>query len=191
VSAQAALPPEVREQDRRIERLLAEAEAATGPVAWPRVEALLTALIDLYGRGLERILSHARASAGERSGELAERLGGDEVVASLLLLHDLHPIPVATRIDRALARLREQLPDAAHLTLASVDDGLATFRVAAGKPPPTPAVVARAVELEAPELEGIRFLDTETPETRARPLGLVPVERLRQGRPPGPSRGAP
>ena len=98
-----------REHDRKIERLLAEAEAATGPTAWPRVEALVSAVVDLYGAGLERMLACARASVESRE-ELDERLVRDDLLSSLLLLHDLHPVPLEERLTRALARVERESP---------------------------------------------------------------------------------
>jgi hypothetical protein len=80
----------LREQDRHILRLLADAEAACGPIAWPRVETLIAALVDLYGAGITRLLSAARASARDDD-ELRARVAGDDLVRSLLILHQLHP----------------------------------------------------------------------------------------------------
>jgi hypothetical protein len=105
----------VREQDRRLAIMLADAEAACGPVAWPRVEAFITGMVDLYGAALERMLVAARASARD-SNELERRLATDEVVASLLALHDLasqrapDPIPGQSGLISAdrLARGRER-----------------------------------------------------------------------------------
>lgn len=172
---------DAREHDRRIERLLAEAEAASGPVAWPRVEALVTALVDLYGRGLARILAHAREAAGSASADLDEQLQRDELVASLLVLHGLHPVPVEARVARALRRVESELPDAAPLSLVSVDSGTVTLRVAEGARPPPTQVVARAVELEAPELAGVRVVGGEVAKPAAREPAIVPVERLKRG----------
>jgi hypothetical protein len=76
------------ERDRLILQLLAEAEAACGPVAWPRVESLITALVDLYGVGIERIVEMARARAVDPAA-LDRALVGDEIVSSLLVLHEI------------------------------------------------------------------------------------------------------
>jgi hypothetical protein len=166
---------DAREHDRRIERLLAEAEAATGPVAWPRVEALLTALVDLYGRGLEQVLAHARAVLGEASSSLDDCLEEDELVASLLVLHGLHPLPVEQRVGKALASVRRELPDATPVTLVSIDGDTATLR-SDGAHPPAAQLIARTVEREAPELEGIRIV------TEGSSPGLVPATRLHRKR---------
>lgn len=168
------------EHDKLVERLLAEAEAACGPTAWPRVEALVTSLVELYGEGLGRILEHARAAA-RSSTDLDAQLAGDEVVASLLLLHDLHPVALDRRIERALERLHEEVPHASSLAVVGVADGVVKLRaVDATATPPTSHVVARAIEREAPELAGIQ-VDGAAP---ARPDGLLPAgSLLRGGRP--------
>jgi hypothetical protein len=80
----------LREHDKHILRLLADAEAACGPIAWPRVETLIAALVDLYGAGFERMWAMARASAANEK-DLRARVAADELVRSLLILHELHP----------------------------------------------------------------------------------------------------
>ena len=55
---QANATPPVGEHDRQLSRLLADAEAATGPVAWPRVAALVIGLVDLYVGGVEHAVLH-------------------------------------------------------------------------------------------------------------------------------------
>ncbi len=63
--------------------------------------------MDFYGAGLARILHLLSSAAGEPSAGLL----GDELVASLLVLHDLHPEDRDTRIARALDSVREHALD--------------------------------------------------------------------------------
>jgi Fe-S cluster biogenesis protein NfuA/nitrite reductase/ring-hydroxylating ferredoxin subunit len=79
------------ERVERVERLLDEVDD-TG------VE-LAEALLDLYGEGLRRILERVDVGA------LAE----DELISHLLLLHDLHPVPVEDRVHEALESVRPYL----------------------------------------------------------------------------------
>ncbi|MDB5217265.1 MAG: hypothetical protein JWO86_5192 [Myxococcaceae bacterium] len=165
------------EHDKLVERLLAEAEAACGPVAWPKVEALITSLVELYGEGLGRMMAHARGAAANAA-ELDEQLAADEVVSSLLLLHDLHPVALDRRVERALERLHEELPHAGSLAMVGVADGVVKLRAVDAKATlPTSVVVARAIEREAPELEGVQ-VDGATP---ARADGLLPAASLLRG----------
>ncbi|MFD9336826.1 hypothetical protein ACFWBF_20875 [Streptomyces sp. NPDC060028] len=74
-----------------LDRLAATGDRAAGAAA----EELVRALMDFYGAGLARLLEHLG------SGPLAPALD-DELVASLLTLHGLHPEDTRTRIGRAL-----------------------------------------------------------------------------------------
>jgi Fe-S cluster biogenesis protein NfuA len=83
------------ETGRQIERLLTELRAGPDPRAGTAAEELSRLLVQLYGDGLARI---AAMLGPDRLAELA----ADPLVASLLLVHDLHPVPVAERIRQAL-----------------------------------------------------------------------------------------
>jgi hypothetical protein len=182
-AAASAARREADERGDRIERLLDEVQSVAGPVAWPRVEALVTALVDLYGAGLERMLACAR-DAATSDAELAARLASDELVSSLLVVHGLHPVGVEERVERALARVREQVPSGADVAFDRVEDGgVVHLRVAdpsdrRGVPPL--AVLARAIELEAPEVTGVTIDDLAPPPDPS----LIQASRLvRGGRP--------
>jgi hypothetical protein len=165
-----------------VARLIEEAEAVTGPVAWPRVEALVAALVALYGEGLERTLACARAAA--REGEsLDVLLAKDELVSSLLMLHDLHPLTIEMRIEAALERVRTELPGAAALVLTRVDNGVVKLKVAPDTAPTTRAppttIVAREIERDAPEVLGVEVEGTAAAVPSG--SGFVPVDRLTRG----------
>jgi Fe-S cluster biogenesis protein NfuA/nitrite reductase/ring-hydroxylating ferredoxin subunit len=96
----------------RIERLLEEIRASASPPCWQRVDELMRQVVDLYGAGLERIVQIVGDAAHESDGAAADmpaRLARDELVASLLLVHGLHPEEIRTRLGTALARVRPYL----------------------------------------------------------------------------------
>ena len=70
-------------------------------------EELVRSLLDLYGGGLARMMEMVYDSPA--GGELFDRFAADDLVASLLLLHDLHPEDTETRILRALDGVRPYL----------------------------------------------------------------------------------
>lgn len=103
---------DVRQAGERIERLLEEIRASASPPCWRRVDELMRLVVDLYGAGLGRILEIVGAAAGESDGGAAgipARLAADELVASLLLVHGLHPEDIPSRLRTALARVRPYL----------------------------------------------------------------------------------
>ncbi len=97
---------DLAELGARIERALSHL-ADLGPEAEAAGEALVRSLADLYGVGLERMLDLVGKAA--TGGAALEALAEDELVTGLLVLHDLHPIPLRTRVDRALESVRPYL----------------------------------------------------------------------------------
>ncbi|MFI8287997.1 hypothetical protein ACIGBL_02520 [Streptomyces sp. NPDC085614] len=87
---------------RRVEEVLDRLAATGDRDACAAAEELVRVLMDLYGAGLARIVG------GLADGLPAELLD-DELVASLLTLHELHPEDVHTRIGRALGAARDPL----------------------------------------------------------------------------------
>src|SRR5271166_2544854 len=86
----------------RIQTLL-DACAAGGAAAHERAQLLVREVVGLYGAGLERIIT----LLGDP--RLAEQLATDDLVASLLLVHGLHPHDVQRRVSEALDRVRPYL----------------------------------------------------------------------------------
>ena len=89
----------------RVQELVARVEALDDADARETAHALLDAMLELYGEGLERIVA-VLDDAGEAGEAVRERLAADGVVASLLLIHGLHPVPLETRVAEALDRVR-------------------------------------------------------------------------------------
>jgi Fe-S cluster biogenesis protein NfuA/nitrite reductase/ring-hydroxylating ferredoxin subunit len=117
-------PVSVREVSERIEALLDDLGQSTPPPVLARVEELVHAVMSLYGAGLSRLVEVAPA-------DVLRRLADDEVVGNLLVLHDLHPDDVDTRVRRALDSVRPYLGShAGDVTLTGVDtDGVVHLRL--------------------------------------------------------------
>src|SRR5262245_60897159 len=94
-----------RHSGERIERLLTEIRASASLPVWQRVEELMRVVVDLYGGGLAPIVTMVDA-AGPAGDRIAEQMPDDELVSSLLLVHGLHPEDLATRVRKALTRVR-------------------------------------------------------------------------------------
>jgi Fe-S cluster biogenesis protein NfuA/nitrite reductase/ring-hydroxylating ferredoxin subunit len=111
----------------RIETLLEEVEALADPASRETARELVQALVELYGTGLERIM--ARAAAEDANG-LRAALAEDELVAHLLFLHDLHPVPVEERVVSALEEVRPYLEShGGGVELVGVEDGVVRLRL--------------------------------------------------------------
>ena len=86
-------------------QVLLDASAAGGAVARERAEQLVREVVDLYGAGLDRLIR----MAVDVDPALADRFAADDLVASLLLVHGLHPHDVHRRVEDALDSVRPYL----------------------------------------------------------------------------------
>jgi Fe-S cluster biogenesis protein NfuA len=112
-------PTDVGAIGDRIERLLDELRATADPRTRQRAEELLGLVTDLYGAGLTRVVEVVGAEAPD----LLARLVDDDLVGSLFVVHGLHPLDLAGRVEAALASVRPFL--AAHagdVELLAVDE---------------------------------------------------------------------
>jgi hypothetical protein len=142
---------DAQETGARVEELLAELRTRSGPEAAGAAEELVTCLVRLYGEGLTRIM---RITAGDS--RMQARFVADQLVESLLLIHDLHPLDVGTRVRRALGRL------GVGAELVSLDeDGTAVVRLAHGGGSLALPDVEQAVLDLAPEVTGVRLAPSE------------------------------
>jgi hypothetical protein len=120
----------------RIERLLGEFRTGRDRET---AEELVGLLVDMYGEALTRVAALLR----ERQPDLLTRLPDDDLLESLLLLHDLHPVDVGTRIQRApwtgsaptWARTRAASSTSAWTNAASRAYGWRAVATAAPPPP--------------------------------------------------------
>jgi Fe-S cluster biogenesis protein NfuA len=101
----------------RVEALLDEVEAFPPPQREVATE-LVQALLEMYGEGLSRIVA-----AGSVPVE-------DDLVAHLLLLHGLHPVPVERRVAGALDEVRPYLlSHGGGVELLGIADGVVRLRL--------------------------------------------------------------
>ncbi len=185
---------EVRQEDptehaARIERLLGDVRASVGPVAWQRVEELVSRLVALYGAALGRTLLLVE-EAGALGPALRARLVGDELVGAMMALHGMHPDPPLERARAAVERVRAHLGDAAGTIELRLDGAERLTLTLAGAwrcALPRAAVdeaLRRAVEEAAPELTAIDIVGVHWGATPPPPLVQLDLARTRAGAEP-------
>jgi Fe-S cluster biogenesis protein NfuA len=168
---------DIRATGDRIERLLDQLRASAEPQSCAQAEELVRLVTELYGEGLARIVS----LVGEADPQLVGRLADDDLVASLLMVHELHPDPVEARVRKALETVRpflaghggdvellglDEARGAVHLRLLGSCDGCPSSSVT------LQLAVERAIVDAAPEIVTI---DVEQPATTGAsvPIGLT------------------
>ncbi|HJZ57009.1 MAG TPA: NifU family protein [Gemmataceae bacterium] len=143
-----------------VEGLVRALEECADPRARDAARELVRALLDLHAAGLTRVLDMTGTDGGPG---LTDRLVGDPLVSSLLLLHGIHPAPVQTRVAEALKRLRPQLRTQggdAELLLAGDDLVRIRLRGERGAGPELQALIESALMESAPDATAIEFEST-------------------------------
>ena len=149
----------------RLEELTAGLDAAG--------EELAGALMELYGEGLERIMAAV-------DDETRARLAEDGVVASLLLMHGLYPVPLEDRVREALDSVRPYMEShGGNVELLGVAEGVARIRLGghcvgcAASTATLELGIRQALEASAPDLEGLEVEGVLEEPTHAAPPGAI------------------
>jgi Fe-S cluster biogenesis protein NfuA/nitrite reductase/ring-hydroxylating ferredoxin subunit len=146
----------------RVEELQQALEAAGDPAPPELLEELLSAVVQMYGAGLERILE-ALHEAGEGGQRIAAHLADDPLLATLLLIHDLHPVPLADRVQGALDSVRPYMEShGGNVELLSLEDGVARIHLqgscsdCSASSVTLELAIKQALEEAAPDLLGLQ-----------------------------------
>jgi Fe-S cluster biogenesis protein NfuA/nitrite reductase/ring-hydroxylating ferredoxin subunit len=87
-------------------------------------EELTGAVVQMYGAGLERIVELIEDE------ETRGRLAADELVAGLLMIHDLYPVSLEERVTQALDSVRPYMEShGGNIELLGFEDGVVKLRL--------------------------------------------------------------
>jgi Fe-S cluster biogenesis protein NfuA len=166
---------DLRAVGARIEELLGQLRDADDPATAEVAEEVVRLVVELYGAGLERAVELAGPEAVDRFVE-------DELVASLLVLHDLHPKDTWTRVVEALDQVRPYLGShAGGVELLGIDPGGVVHLRLEGSCDGCPSsvqtvklAIERAIEEAAPEVTAVEVENL----TREREPQLLQIQPL-------------
>ncbi|MBJ7609454.1 MAG: NifU family protein [Candidatus Dormibacteraeota bacterium] len=145
----------------RIDELVGELTQLPDAAVRTRVEELVGAVLELHGDALRRMLDLV-AEQPDGGAALFGELGADELVRSVLLVHDLHPISFAMRVEQALESVRPIMHShKGDVELLGIEDDVVRLRLKGsceGCPSSEltmKAAVEKALYEAAPEIAGI------------------------------------
>lgn len=161
----------------RIQTLL-DASSTGGSAARERAEQLVREVVELYGAGLARIVALIDDPAVP---DILGRLATDDLVASLLLVHGLHPHDVRRRVADALESVRPYLGShGGDVDLIDVTADTVRLQFAGScKSCPSSAVtlelaVEDAIRAAAPEISSIEVVTAPADPAAA----VIPAQQL-------------
>jgi len=166
------------ERMERVGQRIAELSAhPEDPTSLAAVDLLAT-FGNLHGAGLQRMLALVKAG-GAAYRPLLEKFAQDDLIRSLLLYHDLHPVDVQSRLEEVVDAFRPLVAGyGGSLSLTDVSSERVTIRLQMDRPrsgSPVAMVkelLTNAVLVAAPDVAEVRFND-ETPSDL--PIVQLPI----------------
>src|SRR6202035_81212 len=143
----------------RVQELQAQLDTDGDPATRDVAQELVSAVVQMYGAGLERIVG-LLPDGGEEGDRLAAALAEEQLVAALLLIHDLHPVPLRERVQGALEQVRPYMEShGGDGELLSLEGGVARISLrgscsdCAASAVTLELAIKQALEEAAPDLE--------------------------------------
>ena len=93
---------------QRIGELVGQLENIADPESRVSAKALVQLLLDLHAVGLERVLEII-AKNGDSGQRTIDDLGRDPLVSSLLVLYNLHPLDLESRVAQAVEKVQPKV----------------------------------------------------------------------------------
>ena len=154
----------------RVQELQDALEAAGDSPPAALLEELLSSVVQMYGAGLERIFT-ALSETGESGQRIAADLADDPLLATLLMIHDLHPVPLADRVQQALDSVRPYMEShGGNVELLSLENGVARIHLrgscsdCSASSVTLELAIKQALEEAAPDLLGLQGRGGGAPE---------------------------
>lgn len=171
---------EFQQQAERINSLVNRVSHIQDATARATALELLQEVMALHASVLDRMLDIA-SQAGDPGLALIEQYTQDPLISGLLVLYDLHPESLETRVARALDTIRPFLQtQGGDVELLQLRDGVVNVRLTAnghgcaGSTTSLKAAVEQAISEAAPEVATV-VAEGATPQPAA---GFVPLAKL-------------
>jgi Fe-S cluster biogenesis protein NfuA/nitrite reductase/ring-hydroxylating ferredoxin subunit len=139
----------------RVQQLTEQLETFPDVRARQTTEELVSAILEMYGEGLAKVME---LIDDESRAALCE----DDLVAGLLLIHDLFPVPLEERVEQALDSVRPYMEShGGQVTLLGIEDAVVHLRLEGSckscqaSSSTLELAVRQALERAAPDLEGM------------------------------------
>ena len=122
---------ELNRQSEHIQQLIEEIEMLPDPKAKKMMEECIQEILGFYGKGLEKILKIISDGNIAAAKDIYNDLIEDSFVNGLLLIHDLHPLDLKTRLYKALEKVKPYMDShGGSVELVRLENGVAKLRLA-------------------------------------------------------------
>ena len=175
--------PQLPQKLARVDVLIRQVEGLPDARLRDQVRELVQHLLDFHGAGLARMVRQI-AAIGPAGRELLHAWTGDDLIASLLLLYDLHPEEQEVRVRGALDRVRPYLQShGGNVEYLGMSGSVVRLRMQ-GKCNGCPSseatarsTIEEAIFAAAPDVSGIE-IEGVVSSSRPAVSGFVPLEQV-------------
>lgn len=163
---------ELNQQSQQIQELIGEIETLPDPGAKELMQQCMQEMLSFYGKGLKRILTIISNGNSNAAKDIYNAMVDDSFVSGLLLIHDLHPLDLKTRLYMALEKVKPYMDShGGSVELVSLEGGVAKLKLSGScKSCPSSSStlelgIKQSVEELCPDLEGLEVEGVETGTT--------------------------
>ncbi len=153
---------ELNRQSERIQQLIEDIESLPDLKARNLMQECIQEMLGFYGNGLERILKIISGGNSSAAREIYNNLIEDSFINGLLLIHDLHPLDLKTRLHKALDKVKPYMDShGGSVEIVSVENGVAKLKLSGscnGCPSSSSTLelgIKEAIEEFCPDLLGL------------------------------------
>jgi len=174
----ATEPVDLQQRMQQLDTML---EELTDPILREKTGAIIQGLMEFHAEAI----AHTLDVIAEVDSRLIDKLAEDDLVANLLLLYNLHPQDLETRVRTALESVRPYLAShGGNVELTEIMEDGAVHLEMQGSCHSCPSssatlknVIEKAIYERAPDVSEITIADV----TQKQPEGFVPIELLVKG----------
>jgi Fe-S cluster biogenesis protein NfuA len=155
-------------QNQRLQQLMEEIDGMAEGEIKEMMQDCVQNLLSFYGCGLKRILQIISEGNSSAAKDIYNKLIEDGFVSSLLLIHDLHPLDLKTRLHFALEKVRPYVDGhGGRIEIVSVENGIAKIKMSGsckGCPSSENTIelgIKKAIEENCPDLLGLEIEGNE------------------------------
>lgn len=155
------------QQQQRMQELFAQIDRLADSEEKAIMQDGMQEIINFYGIGIKRMLQII--SKSHKAADIYNELISDGLISNLLLIHNLHPLDVKTRMYNALEKLRPYVEGhGGSIEIASIEGEVATIRMSGScKGCPSSAStleigIRKLIQEHCPEIVELEILGVDT-----------------------------
>ncbi len=153
---------DLNEQSQHIQELIEQIETLPDGKTRQMMQECIQEILGFYGNGLERILKIISNGNSIAAKDIYNDLIEDSFVNGLLLIHDLHPLDLKTRLYNALEKVKPYMDShGGSVEIVSLENGIAKLKLAgscngcASSSSTLELGIKQAIEENCPDLLGL------------------------------------